>query len=97
MLIDESKVNEMLSKEINEQVQKKLKQVGRDTIKNLYKDVIREQVQHHLDQINEETVRQLNSYIEIEKEYWKKEVLDSIKDQFESRIEAIFDNDRGYY
>lgn len=98
MVIDESKINEMIQKEIKSQVENKLKQIGRQALLNTYKEVMEKQVSQFLIEQQKETVNQLNVQIEIEKDYWKKEVLDSIKDKFSQRLDHLFDSgDQNWY
>lgn len=97
-LISEEKINELIEKEIKDQVAAKLKQVGRQTISDAYKSVIQKEVNNHLQEIKNETVKELEAMVAVEKDYWKKEVMESIKEKFSNKIDYVFDNqDRDYY
>jgi len=91
-MLSEEKINELIEKEIRDQVTAKLKQIGRQTMTNLYKEVMQQQVQEFLYQKQQETVNELNAHINVNKDYWKKEVLESIKESFKHKIDSVFDD-----
>ena len=96
--ITDEQINELIQKEIKEQVEKKMKQVGRETILSIYKNSVDEVVTKFLETQRKETLHVLNSYIEVEKEHWKFEVLNEIKKQFSDKIDGMFvDTTDRYY
>lgn len=98
MVIDESKINEMISQEIKQQVTNKMKQVGRQAILDQYKDVIAREVQNHLEEIKKETVNEIKLMVGVDKDYFKKEVVEMIKEVFSNRIEYVLtNNEQDYY
>jgi len=62
---------------------------------NLYKEVMESQVSNFLNEHQKETVNELRVQIDVEKDYWKQEVLDSIKEKFNYKIDDLFEN-RGW-
>lgn len=93
MVINEDLINEMIQKEIKVQVENKLKQIGRQTLLNTYKEVMERQIAQFLNEQQKETVDELNLQIAVEKGYWKKEVLQAITERFNDKIDNLFSNE----
>lgn len=76
MLIDENKIQELVKKEIKEQVEKKLKLIGRETILNIYKNQIHDIVSKELRNKENEFTKITIKAFEEDKEWIRAEVAD---------------------
>lgn len=90
MLLDETRINELVEKEVKEQVEKKLKTIRRQAIKDIYGSVIRTEVIKHIIELKEETAKELNLMIESKKDDWKQEVLEYLKSKLDDKLDRLF-------
>ncbi|PHA03032.1 hypothetical protein COE51_01430 [Bacillus pseudomycoides] len=93
MLIDENKMQGMIETEIKRQVESKLKQIGRDTIKIVYKEVMGQQIRSFLMEQEMNLSKEIKEEIMYEKDTWKRDVTNLVSEQLvNTMVEALKDS-----
>lgn len=88
MNIDESKIQELINNEVKQQVTNKMKQVGRETIKNLYKEAMAEELRSFILKQEVNLVKELKKEINYDKDVWKNTVATKLTDGLMAKIES---------
>lgn len=96
MIVDENKIAELVQKEIQVQVSNKLKQIGRDTLKNLYKEAMREEISNFIIMTKDDLVDEIKKEAIFDKDHWKNEVVNNVTDILMCKIKNAFNDEQDY-
>lgn len=96
MIIDDNEIQDIIKQEIKQQVSNKIKSVGRETIKILYKEVMAEQIRNFILKQRIELANEIKKEINYDKDLWKKSVADNIANKLIDRINTSFDDHYDY-
>lgn len=90
MMIDDKKIEQMMQKEIEKQVKKKLEHLN---VYELQDEVVRkvmwDQVSSWMGKNREEIVRALDSHVSIYKKEWEQDIKQGVVDELISRMKDV--------
>lgn len=90
MILDDKKIEEIIEKEIKEQVTKKINSLGKKAILKMYEDYVYIAIQNTLEEVKKESIELFEKEFIKDKEAMQKEIANDIASKFTNSIKQAF-------